>query len=74
MRDSESDNESSVSKKEVPEKSRPLTVYQKPRPVVAGNSLPPLRAVLMDDEEASNEGTSSSSRAKESLDKSHKLL
>jgi hypothetical protein len=65
-RDSDTDDGSSVSKKEATEKSRPFPVYQKPRPVVTRDSFAPLTAVPMDGAEASNEGTSPTN---ETLDK-----
>jgi hypothetical protein len=65
-RNSDSDDSSSNGKKESTEISRPLPVYQKPRPVITKNFFAPLRAVPMDGEEKCDERKSSSD---ERLDK-----
>jgi hypothetical protein len=49
---------SSISKREATEKCRPLSVYQKPRPVVKENFFAPLRAVPMQGAEVCDETTS----------------
>jgi hypothetical protein len=58
-RNSDSDDGSSTSKRETTDKTRRLPVYQKPRPVATNNVFAPLRAVPMEDAEASDKGPSS---------------
>jgi hypothetical protein len=47
-RNSDSDDGVSINKREATEKSRPLPVYQKPRPMVTKNFFALLRAVPME--------------------------
>jgi hypothetical protein len=54
-RNNYSDDGSSNCKKEATEKSRPLTVYQKPQPVKTKNFVAPPRAVSMDGAETNDE-------------------
>jgi hypothetical protein len=54
-RNNDSDDGSSISKREATEKCRPLPVYQKPRPVVTKNFFAPLRAVPMEGAEVCDE-------------------
>jgi hypothetical protein len=54
-RNNDSDNGSSISKREATEKCRPLPVYQKPRPVVTQNFFAPLRTVPMEGAEVCEE-------------------
>jgi hypothetical protein len=54
-RNSDSNDGSSISKREATEKCRPLPVHEKPRPVVTKNFYPPLRAVPMEGAEVCNE-------------------
>jgi hypothetical protein len=54
-RNSDSDNGSSISKREATEKYRQLSVYQRPRPVVTNNFFAPLRAVPMEEAEMCDE-------------------
>jgi hypothetical protein len=56
---SDSDDGSSTGKREVTDKSRPLPVYQKPRPGAINNFFAPLRAVPMKGAEVSDEASSS---------------
>jgi hypothetical protein len=58
-RNSNSDDGSSISKREATEKCRPLPVYQKPRPVVTKNFFAPLRAIPMEGAEVCDEAPSS---------------
>jgi hypothetical protein len=58
-RNSDSDDGSSTGKGEATDKPRPLTVYQKPRPVALKNIFAPLRAVPMECAEASDKRPSS---------------
>jgi hypothetical protein len=58
-RNSDSDDGSSISKKEATEKCRPLQVYQKPRPVLTSKFFPPLRAIPMEGAEVCDETPSS---------------
>jgi hypothetical protein len=58
------EDDSSVSKKEAPEKSRPLPVYQNSRPVASRNFFVPLRIISMKGAEPSNDGSSSVPHAK----------
>jgi hypothetical protein len=55
----DTDDGSSVSKREPTEKCRPLPVYQKPRPVVTKNYFAPLRTVPMEGAEECDETPSS---------------
>jgi hypothetical protein len=54
-RNNDSDDGSSISKREATEKYTPLPVYQKRRPVVTKNYFAPLRAVPMQGEEVCDE-------------------
>jgi hypothetical protein len=58
-RNSDSDDGSSISKREATEKCRPLPVYQKSRPVVTKNLFAPLRPVHMEGAEVCDETPSS---------------
>jgi hypothetical protein len=58
-RNSDSDNGSSISKRDATKKCRPLTVYQKPRPVATKNFFTPLRAVPMEGAKVCGETPSS---------------
>jgi hypothetical protein len=58
-RNSDSDDGSSISKREATEKCRPLPVYQMPRPVVTKNFFAPLWAVPMKGAEVCDETSSS---------------
>jgi hypothetical protein len=57
IRNSDSDDGSSISKWEATEKYRPLPVYRKPRPVVTKNFFAPLTAVSMEAAEVCDETT-----------------
>jgi hypothetical protein len=63
---SDSDDGSSISKREATEKCRPLLVYQKPRPVVTKNFFAPLRAVTMKGAEVCDETPSLDSNLQKS--------
>jgi hypothetical protein len=54
-RNSNPDDGSNISKREVTEKYRPLLVYQKPRPVVTKNFFAPLRAIPREGAEVCDE-------------------
>jgi hypothetical protein len=56
---SDSDDGSSTCKREATDKSRPLPVYQKLRPVAIKNFFAPLRVVPMEGAEVSDEAPSS---------------
>jgi hypothetical protein len=58
-RNNDSDNGSSIGKREATDKSRSLPVYQKPRPVAIKNVFVPLRVVPMEGAEVSDEASSS---------------
>jgi hypothetical protein len=58
-RNSDSDEGSSTGKREATDKSRPLPVYQKSRPVAIKNFFAPLRAVPVEAAEVSDEASSS---------------
>jgi hypothetical protein len=58
-RNSDYDDSSSISKREVMEKCRPLPVYQEPRPVVTQNFFALLRTVTMEDAEVCGKTPSS---------------
>jgi hypothetical protein len=67
--DREYEDNSSVNKKEVPENSRPLPLYQNSRSVASRNFIASMRTIAMKGAEPSSEGSSSTPHAKESLDK-----
>jgi hypothetical protein len=56
-RNGESDDGSSTGKRKATDKSRPLSVYQKSRPVAIKNFFTPLRAVPMEGAEVSDEAS-----------------
>jgi hypothetical protein len=58
-RNNDSDDGSSISKREPTEKCRPLPVYQKPQPVIKTIFFAPLRAVPMEGAEVCDETPSS---------------
>jgi hypothetical protein len=59
IRNSDSDDDSTISNRQAVEKCRPLPVYQKPRPMVTKNFFALLRAVPMEGVEVCDETPSS---------------